>query len=299
LKRRVVWAVLGGLLVGAAAWAALDPDRWAVGRARGEPFYQGRAASAWRHELMAGDEVTAGEAFNQLATGKGEAIPVCSWVYRHSESAQARWKAVDAIGHMGKDGAPAGPDLVAALGDPDPLVRQVAVRAISELAPEMPGAVAALVPLFPDVEAIRAVAKFRRAGAEAVPALIKLFASDDPTVRWQAVRAIGKIGEPALPALPELMRLTVEDKEWEVREHAAEAMGDIGPPASAGVPALVKALRDPNARVRRDAIRSLGQIGPAAKLALPEVKTAANDPDADVKAAAVKSARQIDPAGKG
>ena len=294
-----MWRTVVILLVVAAGLAVvLDPGRRALGWVRGEPFYRGRAASAWRRDLMQSDEAGGAETFNTLVAAKGEAVPVCSWMLRNSSATEARWKAVDVLGHIGKDGAAAGPDLVAALDDPDPLVRRVAIRAVAELAPDVPGAVPALAARFPDVEAIRAVAKFGRAGGEAVPALVKLFAHADPEVRWQSVRAIGKIGEPALAAVPELMRLTAEDPAWQVREHAAEALGDIGPAAIAGLPALVKALHDPNARVRRDAVRSLGQMGPAAKLALPEVRAANQDPDENVKTAAKRAARLIDPTGE-
>lgn len=296
-RRRVIWGAVILLLAVAGLAVAFDPDRRAVGWARGEPFYHGRAASAWRRDLQQPDAAGAGEAFNTLVAGKGEAVPVCTWVLRSAPEAEARWRAADALGKIGKDAAPAGPDLVAALGDSDPLVRQVAVRAVGDLAPDVPGAVPALTTLFPDIEAIRAVARFGPAGAEAVPALVALFRHDDSTVRWQAVRAVGKFGRPAVAAVPELIRLTGSDPDAIVREHAAEAMGDIGPAAAAGIPALVKAMHDPVARVRRDAVRSLGQMGPTAKGALADVRAATSDPDPDVKAAATRAARLIDPAG--
>jgi len=294
-RRRVVRVAVVLLLAVAGLAIGLDPDRRALGWARGEPFFQGRAASAWRRELRQSDEAGAAEAFNTLVAGKAEAVPVCARVLRTAPEPEARWRAADALGKIGKDAAPAGPDLVVALSDDDPLVRRVAARAIGELAPDVPGAIPALVAMFPDVEAIRAVARFGPAGDEAVPALVALFRHDDPTVRWQAVRAVGKIGRPA--AVPELIQLTGSDPDPLVREHAAEAMGDIGPAAAAGVPALVKALHDPVARVRRDAVRSLGQIGPAATAALADVRAATEDPDPDVKAAATRAARLIDPAG--
>jgi HEAT repeat protein len=199
---------------------------------------------------------------------------------------------------MGKDAAPAGPDLVAALADSDPLVRAGAARTIGGLAPDVPGAIPALVKCFPDRDAIRAVAEFKQAGAEAVPSLIEMTRNPDAAVRRQAVRALGKIGVRALDALPQLMALTTGDPEPGVREQSAEAIGEIGSPAAAGIPALVKALGDSGARVRRDAVRSLGQMGPAAKGALQEVLALANDPDDDVKKAAKDAARKIDPAGK-
>jgi HEAT repeat protein len=294
-RRRLIWSSVvlvlgaGGLVVG------LDPDRRVLGWARGEPFFQGRAASAWRRDLRQSEDAGANDAFSSLVAGKADAVPVCSWVLRTATEAEARWRAVDVIGKIGKDAAPAAPDVVAALSDGDPLVRRVAVRVIGEMTPDVAGVIPALVALFPDVEAIRAVARFGPRGSDGAPSLRALFTHEDPTVRWQAVRAIGKIGEPALAAMPELIRLTASDPDPLVREHAAEALGDIGPAAAEGIPALVKALHDPIARVRRDAVRALGQMGPAAKGALLDVREAIQDPDADVKTAATRAARLIDP----
>jgi HEAT repeat protein len=294
-RRRVIGATIALLLVAGGLAIGLDPDRRVQGWMRGEPFFQGRAASAWRRDLRAADEAAAAGAFNALAGGKGEAVPVCAWVLRTAPEPEARWRAADVLGKIGKDAAAAGPELVAALSDDDPLVRQVAARAVGELAPNVPGGVPALINLFPDIEAIRAVARFGPNGVQAVGPLVELFIHEDPTVRWQAVRAVGKIGPPAVPAVPELIRLTGADPDPLVREHAAEALGDIGPAAADCIPALVKALHDPVARVRRDAVRSLGQMGPAARGVLAEVLAAAQDPDPDVKTAAVRAARLIDP----
>jgi hypothetical protein len=217
---------------------------------------------------------------------------------KHAAESEVKWRAADALKQMGKDAAPAGADLVAALADADPLVRDVAAQAIGQLAPDVPGAVPALVKLFPDKTAVRAVSTFKAAGAEAVPHLLPLIKDtklDVPT-RRQAIRTLGKIGEPAKAAVPDLIALTDSDPEAGIQEQAAEALGDIGPNAAAeGIPCLVRALKHPVARNRRDAVRSLGQMGAAAKAHLAEVKALTADPDNDVKDAAKKSVRQIDP----
>jgi HEAT repeat protein len=291
----LTWLVVGLLMV--VGWAiVLDPAHRVPGWVNGEPFYQGRAASAWRLDLRDRDEAAAAGAFNALVEGRGESVPVSVWVLRNAPEPEARWRAADALGKIGKDATPAGPALVAALSDGDPLVRRVAARSLGELAPDVADAVPALVALFPDIEAIRAVARFGPHAAPAVRPLLDHFANPDPAIRWQAARAVGKIGPPAVSAVPELARLLRSDPDPLVREHAAEALGDIGPPAADGIPALAKALRDPVARVRRDAVRALGQMGPAARGVLTEVRAAADDPDPDVKAAATRAARLIDPA---
>jgi HEAT repeat protein len=274
-----------------------DSDRRLFGHLRGEPFFQGRAASAWHRDLRSSDEAESSAAIDQLVAGKRDAVPVCAWVLRTATEPEGRFRSADALGKIGKDAASAGPELIAALADTDPLVRGVAARSVAAVTPDAAEAVPALMKLFPDVDAIRAVSRYGKAGAPAVPRLIELLKHDDSVVRWQSARALGKIGEPAVPAVPELMRLTREDKQPQVREHAAEAMGDIGPAAAAGIPALVAALHDENSRVRRDAVRALGEMGSAAKSAIDAVKAAIKDPDADVKSAAERAARLIDPAG--
>jgi HEAT repeat protein len=300
LSRRRKFLLLGFLVLVAAAaiLIVLDSGRRVQGWVGSEPFFQGRAASAWGRDLRQPDETRAADAFNALSAGKGEAVPVCIWVLQTAPEPEARWRAADALAHMGKDASPAGPQLIIALSDSDPLVRGVAIRGVAELAPDLRGAVGALVPLFPDVDAIRAVSRFGERGDEAVPSLIALLNHDDATVRWQSARTLGKIRTPALPAVPELSRLTIADPDPQVREHAAEAIGDIGPAAVKGLPALVKALSDPMPRVRRDAVRALGQLGPAAKDALAEVLAATKDADPAVKDAAVRAARLIAPGAK-
>lgn len=298
-RRRWVGLLIALTVAAIAALAiAFDPSARVPGWFRGEPFFQGRAATAWKRDLANPDAVQSNHALETLAAGKKESLPVCAWLTRHAAESQVRTRAVEAIARMGKDAAPAGPDLVAALNDPDPLVRAGAARTIGGLAPNVPDAIPALVKCFPDREAIRAVAEFKQAGADAVPNLIEMTRNPDAAVRRQAVRALGKIGAASLDALPDLIALATSDPEAGVREQSAEAIGEIGPAAAAGIPALVKALGDQNAKVRRDAVRSLGQMGPTAKGSLKDVLLLMNDPDEDVKKAARDAARKIDPGGK-
>jgi HEAT repeat protein len=304
-SRRVRWPLVAVVVLVAAgiAFAVLDPAARVRGWLTGQPFYQGRAASAWEADLHSSDEVKAAAARDALAAGKGEAVPVCVWVLEHAGEPEARGRAADALKQMGKDAKPAGPAVLAALSDPDPLVRGVAAQAAEELAPDLPdGAVPKLVAAFPSVPAIRAVAKYGARGSEAVPKLVGLLKSEDTAVRRQAVRALGKIGEPSLPAVPEVIKLVGSDPVAGVREQSAEALGQIGPAAKEGIPTLVKALKDPEAMVRRDAVRSLGQMGPAARAALPDVKAVAAKKDedkrvADAATAAIKAIESGDKSG--
>jgi HEAT repeat protein len=299
-RRRVIWIVFVLLMLGGAGGLAVafDPAARVQGWVRGEPFFQDRSATAWQRELRNPDENTAVAATTALVGGKDKAIPVCVWLLKHADESQVRLRAVEALGKMGKDATPAGPDLVVAFTDSDPFVRSVAIRMVGDLAPDVPGAVVGLIQLFPDVEAIKALANFKQAGAEAVPKLIELTKHEDAAVRRQSVRTLGKIGVPAMASLPALITLTGTDPVSGVREQSAEAIGDIGPTAAEGIPILVKALKDSDTMVRRDAVRSLGQMGPTAKSVLTEVRALIKDPEEKVRDAATKAVRLIDPAGK-
>lgn len=301
MNRRARIALVSLLVFGIAGLTlglAYDPDARLQGWVRGEPFYAGRSATAWERELRSPDENTAVAALSALVEGKEQSAPLCGWLLTHSEDANARSRAGDALKKMGKSAAPAASDLVSALGDSDPLVRGVAIRTVGELQPDLPGAVPGLIACFPDSDAIRAVASYKQSAAAAVPRLIELAGSDDSNVRRQSVRALGKIGPPALDSLPTLTALTGKDPVAGVREQSAEAIGELGPIAAEGIPALTQALKDPDAKVRRDAVRSLGQMGPVAKNALPEVRALTGDPEAIVREAAKKAARLIDPSAK-
>ncbi len=277
-----------------AAYYFLDPDAQWKGSLRGEPFFAERAASAWHAVLSADDENSRALAAEKLKDGKADALPVLTWLLRSTGPAEPRWRAADALGQIGVAARPTGPDLIAALKDSDPHVRSVAAKSLGELAPDVPGAVEALIELFPDPQVIRVVARFRQSGAPAVPRLIELLTHPDVTVRWNAARTLGKIGEPSMPAVPAILK-HMTDPDPIIREHAAEALGDIGPAAAATIPELVKLLSDPEWKVRRDAVRALGQMGAAAKPVLAQVQALKSDPNDEVKAYATKAEALIDP----
>lgn len=282
------------LLLGVGAFYLFDPDGQLKGRIHGEPFFAGRAASAWHADLSADDENTRALAAEKLKDGKAEAVPVLQWLLKVEGPAEPRWRAADALGQIGVAARPAGPELIAALKDSDSHVRSVAAKSLGELAPDVPGAVEALVELFPDPQVIRVVSRFHQEGAPAVPRLIELLTHPDVTVRWNASRTLGKIGEPSMPAVPAILK-HMTDPDPIIREHAAEALGDIGPAAAATIPDLVKLLTDPEWKVRRDTVRALGQMGPVAKPVLVQVQAMKSDPNDEVKAYATKAEALIDP----
>jgi HEAT repeat protein len=299
-RRRIIVLGFGLVLIaGAVSAAAFDPNARIQGWMNGEPFFQGRSATAWRRELRLPDETAPAAAQSALSSGGGEAVPVCVWLMEHAPEADVRRRAIDAIkGMKTEEVAGAATQLVGALSDSDQYVRGVAIRVVGQHTPDVPGVVGKLIEQFPDREAIRAVAAYRDRGAEAILKLVTLLTHESTDIRRQAARALGKIGVASLVAIPDLIRVMETDKQAGVREQAAEAFGEIGPKAVEAVPHLLKALKDPDKGVRKDAVRSLGQIGPGAKSALEGVKALAKDPEPLVREYATRAARLIDPSGK-
>lgn len=102
-----------------------------------------------------------------------------------------------------------------------------------------------------------------------VSSLIKKLENDDPLVKIEAARKLGKIGPVAVKAVPALIEvLSNYDNGPNVRRAAAEALGKIGPAAVKAVPALIKGLGSSEKIIKFAATVALGKIGPAANDAL-------------------------------
>ena len=114
------------------------------------------------------------------------------------------------------------PALIAALTDPDKVVRAAAARALAGLGPE------------------------------AVSALIAVLGDTSWVVRYRAAEALGGIRDPRVP--PVLVAL-LEDEKDHVRYMAAKGFGVD--PASAAIDPLLRRLDDENPFVRRMAAQAL------------------------------------------
>ena len=89
--------------------------------------------------------------------------------------------AADALGRMRHEAVPA---LVNALSDPNPIVRQRAIKIIARIGPD---------------------------ANTAVPALVERLRDSDKNVRIAAARALGQIGPDGKDAIPALMQALQED----------------------------------------------------------------------------------------
>lgn len=196
--------------------------------------------------------------------------------------------AEEAASHVTTLGVAALPEIEAALRDPaaDPLRKKAALKAcglLGQLSRPALSDVAAHLPI-PDYTTEAAVA-LSFMGRDAFPPLRDALTSDDPVVRRESLRSLGKLREraPLDPrAVVPLLLEGIVDPDPGVRIVGATYLGIIHDEAAAAVPALVIALADGEAEVRTAAAEALGSFGAAAEPAVPALRKAAGDRDENV-----------------
>jgi HEAT repeat protein len=168
----------------------------------------------------------------------------------------------------------------------EPPRRKAALKACAILGQRSAGLVSDVAPLLaePDMTAEAAVA-LSFMGRTAFAPLRNALSSNDPVVRREALRSIGKLKERApldsRAVLPLLVRRMVDEDEG-VRTVAATYLGIVHEGADQAVPALIDGLADENIEVRRAAATALGSFGSAAQAAIPALRRASGDTDPDV-----------------
>jgi HEAT repeat protein len=173
---------------------------------------------------------------------------------------------------------------VAALDDPDPRVRAVAIATLVRAVARRTSA-----PVWRRVVNDPAPAVRRRA-AEVAPALgrsascaalLALLADDDAWVAEAAAYAIGEHPAPTRRALDAIARAATSHRDPLVREAAVAALGALGDP---GTLRAVLAACDDRPAIRRRAVLALAAFeGPAVEARLQAART---DPDWQVRQAA-------------
>ena len=207
------------------------------------------------------------------------------------EASSSRYPYYEALKELGPEAAPAVPELIELLKNPDGTVRSRAVSLLGNIGkPAVPALLAVLQGEKGDAQAL-AVESLGRNGPEArdaLPLLQDLMKADDPVMRSCAVTAVGSMISPnpaadpvaagsSLPLLTEASR----DADAGVRRRAARVLGCAGTEA---LPVLGKALEDSDIEVRCEAVRACGKIGsPATGLLV----RALHDPHFEVRRIAV------------
>jgi HEAT repeat protein len=123
-------------------------------------------------------------------------------------------------------------------------------------------------------------------GSPAVAPLREAVKSDEPAVRREALRSLGKVRERASidpQIVIPLLLDALDDEDASVRHIAVTYLGIVRDNPQKEVPGLIEALKDEDSEVRQAAAGALAAYGSLAEPAIPALKKAATDPDEDVQ----------------
>lgn len=190
--------------------------------------------------------------------------------------------------HVKALGADAVPEIQAALRDPDSdaAIKKAAMKASGLLGPIAAPVIPAVADQLaePGLTADAAVA-LSYLGREAFAPLRDALASEDPVVRREALRSLGKLRERAplesRVVIPLLLK-GLADADAGVRVVAATYLGIIGQDVHGTTDALIAALKDPEADVRVAAATALGSFPQQAQKVIPALRRATGDASPDV-----------------
>lgn len=225
------------------------------------------------------------------APANGVAAPIVRNDDRWLDGLQSRTpkEVEEATTRLEERGTAALPIIRRTLQDPaaEPARRQAALKATAILgaraAEALPDVAAALQD--PDTAPAAALA-LSFMGSPAVPSLKEAINSNEPVVRREALRALGKLRERASIdpkiVVPLLLR-ALDDPDPTVRNVAVTYLGIVRDDPATEVNGLIKALADESPEVRQAAAAGLGEYGALAEKAVPALKKAAGDPDEDVR----------------
>ena len=222
-----------------------------------------------------------------------------------SPERQVRVEAVLALGQIGSGAKPAVPLLIELIRDEDQQVVDAVLKSFASLGPNAEEAVAAIVQIVstptlasssessnPVVEALLQI------GPAAVPGLVQALKDQQPAVRTNALKALGKIHSSTVLAenlkqmvldqqidsaiAEQQQRLAVQpiveaisgrllDDDPSVKDSAVEAVATIGAMADGAVTGLVRSMQGADLDYRRKVCQALGQIGPTVGPAVPYI----------------------------
>jgi HEAT repeats len=248
--RFLAFLVFLAALACGAAWYTVHGFPWETSDVK--PIK--RADDAWLDTLYSQNPREAEVAAERVAKLGDGALPVITATLQDSEASLVRRKAaLKACLILGVAATPALTDVARQLHEPE-LTAEAAV-ALSFM------------------------------GREAFTPLQTALASDDPAVRREALRSIGKLRARAPLQTEEVLRpllVGLRDETEGVRTVAATYLGIIHEQPDVVVPALIAGLDDPALEVRRASATALGSFGESARSAEPALRVAAGDRDEDL-----------------
>ena len=208
----------------------------------------------WLEHLYSQNPKVAGEAARQLEELGPNALPeIQAALTDASADLELQKAALKAAGLLGPRAAPAIGDVAAHL--PDPELTEEAAMALSFM------------------------------GRGAYAPLKEGVTSEDPVVRRESLRSLGKLRERAPldeRAVVPLLLNGLTDPDPGVRIVAATYLGILHDDPGTSVPALITALQDEDPEVRAAAATALGSFGEEGARAIPALRKAATDRHEDV-----------------
>lgn len=299
MRRRWLLIGLGFAIAALALGAWFEPAGRLRGWVGGEAFHAGRPTSYWSSQLVSPDPMVQSDAAWELRDGGPGAVGVLTEILRNTDHPMdLRIQATVLLGELGPRGKAAIPALLEELDQPDPYLRSVAIRALSEVAPDDDDVMSRLVPLLDGSYRLTTLTVFSRVGGGGpvvVEALRKLV-EEDSNPAWTALALTAlalRKGESRQAVGP--VKKVLDHPDPVVRRTAATALGRIGVPDPQVIAALIEHLGDGDAAVREDVARSLGWFGPAAKSALPALRKLLEDGDRSVRDRAAQALGRIAP----
>ena len=192
-------------------------------------------------------------------------------------------------------GTAALPAIRGALQDPaaDPARRRAALKAAAILGPRAVECLPEVTSALQDPQlAPEAGLALSFMGSAAVDTLRGALNSDEPVVRREALRALGKLRERASidpQIVVPLLLKSLDDPDAAVRQVATTYLGIVRDRPAEGVEGLIRALQDADADVREAAALALSSYGLDAEPAIPALTKASKDPDEDVQREAARA----------
>jgi HEAT repeat protein len=260
-------ALLASLAMG-AAWYSLRLPTF-TGTSRMQPAVPS-APKTWLTQLYSQHPREAEEAAQEVSRLGADALPVIRTTLQNPDATRDERKAaLKACSMLGETAAPVVSEVAAELRTQD--LTAEAALALSFMGPD-------------------AFAPLRDA-----------LADNDPTVRREALRSIGKLRFRAPldshTPLP-LLRAGVKDADAGVRAVAVTYLGILHDDPRISLPLLIAALDDVEFTVRRAAATALGSFGNEAESAVPALRKATGDAVEDVAREAGLSIVKIQAASK-
>lgn len=239
----------------------------------------------------------AGHALGLLGTEAARATPALARALRDREG-RVRQEAAGALARIGE---PAVGDLIAALADPNAVVRQAAAHALGQIGPAAEAAVPDLVARLNDAdEHVRNISasSLVMIGTSGVLALVDVAQHGEANSREAAVKRLGQRFLPLHAATTGFMQMAKNESPAQ-RRRAIEALALI--PAAEGLLTAIAfdALTDPAADVRVAAVKALGAMGPRVEGAVPALKTHLGDQSPEVREWTAWALGKIGPGAKG